>query len=182
MNLVTGDIGVIPKLSTTLTGDLLTNERHSKTSISRTMLKFPEPYFEYAIEPKSKVDEEKLSIAFTKITEEDPILKVFRRKETKELIIKGMGEMHLETILERLIKRFGVEANVRRPKIPYRETIKKSVKVEGKHKKQTGGHGQYGHVRLEIEPLSDQEFVFEEKVFGGSVPKQFIPGAEKNGI
>ncbi len=172
-----GDIGIVPKLALTTTGDTIVKDSIQEVISVRT-LSFPAPNFELAVEPKSKGDEEKLSSSLNKVVEEDPTLTVIKRRETNETIIKGMGEMHLETALERLSSKFGVQVVIKRPKIPYRETITSSIKVEGKHKKQTGGHGQYGHVWLQIEP-AEEEFVFSEKVFGGAVPKQYIPAVEK---
>ena len=172
-----GDIGIVPKLILTTTGDTIVSDSNQEV-ISITTLTFPAPNFELAVEPKSKGDEEKLSSSLNKVIEEDPTLAIIKRTETNETIIKGMGEMHLETTFERLSSKFGVEVVINTPKIPYRETITSSIKVEGKHKRQSGGHGQYGHVWLEIEP-AEEEFVFSQKIFGGAVPKQYIPAVEK---
>ncbi|MFZ3372624.1 MAG: elongation factor G, partial [Desulfitobacteriaceae bacterium] len=140
---------------------------------------FPEPTLNVAIEPKSKGDEDKLGSALARLAEEDPTIKVEKNLETRELILKGIGEMHLEIMQEKLLRKFGVAVIVRVPRVPYRETIRKQVKVEGKHKKQSGGHGQYGHVWITMEPLNNGDFEFSEHVFGGSVPKQYFPAVEK---
>jgi elongation factor G len=131
------------------------------------------------IEPKSKGDEEKIGNGLHKLLEEDPTFKIENNTETKQLLISGVGEQHLDVIVNKLKTKFGVSVNLTPPKIPYRETIKKKVKTEGKHKKQSGGHGQYGHVWIEFEPGATQDLTFEEKIFGGAVPKQYIPAVEK---
>jgi elongation factor G len=133
-----------------------------------------------AIFPKSKGDEDKLGNALARLLEEDPTLKIERNTETKENIIYALGEAQLEVVKERLKKKFGVEVELSVPTVPYRETIRKKIsRIEGKYKKQTGGHGQYGHVFIDIEPYPDEEFKFEESIFGGAVPRQYIPAAEK---
>ncbi|NPV26420.1 MAG: elongation factor G [Firmicutes bacterium] len=171
-----GDIAAIAKLQESSTGDTLT--RKDKPVILEG-IKFPNPTLSVAIEPKSKGDEDKLGTAVARLMEEDPTLRMEKNTETKETLLTGMGEMHLDIIMERLQRKFGVEVNVREPKVPYRETIRASVKVEGKHKKQTGGHGQYGHVWLALEPLYDKDFEFTEEIFGGAVPRQYFPAVEK---
>jgi len=171
-----GDFVAIPKLQETSTGDTLGIKDATQLLHG---IEFPKPSLAVAIEPKSKGDEDKLGQALIRLLEEDQTLLVEKNLETKETILKGMGELHLDIILERLQKKFGVEVNSRAPKIPYRETLRASVKVEGKHKKQSGGHGQYGHVWLEIQPLQGADFEFAEKIFGGAVPKQYIPAVEK---
>ena len=123
--------------------------------------------------------QDKLSGAIGRILEEDPTIIVEKNIETKQTILKTMGDTHLEIIQEKLAKKYGVEVVSKEMKIPYRETIRANVKVEGKHKKQSGGAGQYGHVWIEFEPYADGEFVFDEKVFGGSVPRQYFPAVEK---
>lgn len=171
----TGDIAAVSKLQETSTGDTLC--RKDKKIILKG-IDFPTPTLSVAIEPKSKGDEDKLSNALSRVLEEDPTLKLEKNVETKETILTGMGETHLDIVLERLQQKFGVEITSRPPRIPYRETIRSTVQQEGKYKKQTGGRGQYGHVWLTLEP-SDQEFEFEEKIFGGAVPKQYVPAVEK---
>jgi elongation factor G len=133
-----------------------------------------------AVKPKSKGDEDKISQGLARLMEEDPTLKYDKDAESSELVVSGMGEVHLDIMADRLKRKFGVGVTLEEPKIPYRETIKNTVKVEGKHKKQTGGRGQYGHVWIEMSPLpAGSGFEFEDKVFGGAVPRQFIPAVEK---
>jgi elongation factor G len=137
---------------------------------------FPEPVIDVAIEPKTKVDQEKLTIALQKLADEDPTFKVSLDEETGQTIISGMGELHLEIIIDRLLREFKVDANVGKPQVAYRETIRKQVKTEGKFVRQSGGRGQYGHVWVEFEPLEPGEgFVFENKIVGGTIPKEYIP-------
>lgn len=171
-----GDMAVLVKLQDTGTGDTLCTKENP---VVLEGISFPEPTFTVAIEPKSKGDEDKLGDALSKLIEEDPTVRVEKNTETKETLLTGMGDMHLDIVVERLKKRYGVDVNVRTPKVPYRETIRSEVKVEGKYKKQTGGRGQYGHVWLRLEPLADQPFEFGEEIFGGAVPKQYIPAVEK---
>ncbi len=172
-----GDIVCLTKLSNTVTGDTLCSKDQT---ITLKGINFPSPNYAKAIAPKSKDDEDKLSTAFDKLTEEDPSLAIIRNKETHETTINGLGNMHIDVMVSRLERKFGVEVILTDPIIPYRETITQSVqKIEGKHKKQSGGHGQYGHVYIDIEPLLDNDFVFEETIFGGSVPKNYIPAVEK---
>lgn len=171
-----GDIAVVAKLQDIGTGDTLCSKENS---VQLSGINFPEPRLAIAIAPKSKGDEDKLGSALARLTEEDPTIRTEKNIETKELLLYGMGEMHLEILMEKLQRKFGVSVVSRVPKVAYRETIRKHVKVEGKHKKQSGGHGQYGHVWITLEPLVDGEFVFAEEVFGGSVPKQYFPAVEK---
>lgn len=172
-----GDIAVITKLQVTGTGDTLTTKASPQIL---TGIGFPSPRYTVAIQPKSKGDEDKLGYAISKLLEEDSTLHFEKSVETKETLLSGMGEMHLEIVLERLQRKYGVEVEMSVPKVPYRETIKTSVKgIEGKHKKQTGGHGQYGHVFIDMAPLEGKEFEFNETIFGGAVPKQYIPAVEK---
>ncbi len=132
------------------------------------------------MKPKTKGDEDKIGTGLARLTEEDPTIVVRRDAETAETIVEGMGEVHLEVTADRLKRKFGAEVVLETPRIPYRETVRGTAKVEGKHKKQTGGRGQYGHVFLEISPLpSGSDFEFEDKIFGGSVPRQYIPAVEK---
>lgn len=171
-----GDIAVVAKLQETGTGDTLCSK---EKAIRLKGIDFPEPRLPVAIEPKSKGDEDKLGTALVRLAEEDLTMRMEKDIETKELLLFGMGEMHLEILMEKLQRKFGVGINMRVPKVPYRETIRKPIKVEGKHKKQSGGHGQYGHVWISLEPLMDGDFEFSEEVFGGSVPRQYFPAVEK---
>ncbi|NLY38661.1 MAG: elongation factor G [Firmicutes bacterium] len=174
---VTGDIAAVAKLQHTGTGDTLCDRAQP---VVFEPLQFPEPVISFAVEPKNKGDEEKVSSGLARFLDEDPTLRLERRVETKQTVISGLGELHLEIIVSRLAQKFGVEVELSTPKVPYKETIRGRAKVEGKHKKQTGGRGQYGHVFLELEPLQPGEgFVFEDKIFGGVVPKQYVPAVEK---
>jgi len=176
-NIIAGDIGVITKLVSTQTNDTLSDKN---APIVYPPIQFPEPMLSKAMRPKTKADEDRMSIGLAKITDEDPTVKVSKNNETKEQIISGIGETHLSVVVEKLKKRYGVDIELTTPKVPYRETITKKTKVEGKYKKQTGGHGQYGHCWLEVEPLErGKEFEFESKIFGGAIPKQYIPAVEK---
>jgi len=175
--IVAGDIGAVAKLQETSTGDSL-GERDNP--ILLPPIEFPNPSYSLALFAKSQGDEDKLSTGLARLVEEDPTLKIEKRTETRELILSGMGDVHLEVTIDRLKRKFGVEVETKTPKVPYRETFRKAVKVEGKHKKQTGGHGQYGHVWIEMTPLPEGSgFIFEESIFGGAVPKQYIPAVEK---
>ncbi|MDK2821861.1 MAG: elongation factor [Clostridia bacterium] len=172
-----GDIGAVAKLQNTLTGDTLTDKNNK---ITLKGIDFPEPTLPVAIRPKTKSDEEKLSVAISRLLEEDPTLRLYKDNETRKNILIGMGETHLDIALERMERKFGVKVEMSTPKVPYRETIRASVKrIEGKHKKQSGGHGQYGHVFIDVSPLPDSEFEFTETIFGGAVPRQYIPAVEK---
>ncbi|MCR4442727.1 MAG: elongation factor G [Peptococcaceae bacterium] len=171
-----GDIVAIAKLSETTTGDTLGVK--DKTGLLEGV-KFPAPTYSVAVEAKSRNDEDKVGTALNRLVEEDPTLRLEKNTETKETLLTGMGEQHLDITIERLQRKFGVEVNTRTPKVPYRETIRGSAEFEYKHKKQSGGHGQYGHVKLRFEPLPDQEFQFEETIFGGVVPKNYHPAVEK---
>lgn len=172
----TGDIAVLVKLQDTSTGDTLCDKDRP---VKLEGINFPEPTLTVAIQPKSKGDEDKLGDALSKLLEEDPAVRVEKNTETKQTLLTGMGELHLDILLERLKRKYGVDVTMDSPKVPYRETIRAEVKVEGKHKKQTGGRGQYGHVWLRLEPLADAPFEFTEEIFGGAVPKQYIPAVEK---
>ena len=174
--LVAGDIGATTKLNNTDTSDTLCSV---KDPVVIDEIEFPEPVLSLAIVPKAKGDEEKISNGLNKLLEEDPTFKVTNNKETGQTIVSGTGEQHLNIIVNKLVTKFGVNVDLIEPKIAYREAIKKKVKVEGKHKKQSGGHGQYGHVWIEFEPCECDDLIFEEKVFGGSVPKNFFPAVEK---
>lgn len=172
-----GEIGVVAKLKNTNTGDTLSDEHHP---IVFEKVKFAEPIIAYAIAPKSKGDEEKVSTGIHRILEEDPTLSFHRDDETKEMLLSGMGQVHLEVTLEKLKRKFGVEVIMKTPKIPYRETIKSSAKTQGRYKKQSGGRGQYGDCWVEIEPLpKGGGFEFVDKVVGGVIPRQYIPAVEK---
>ncbi len=171
-----GDIAVVAKLQEVRTGDTLCAKEHQ---IILQGIDFPIPTLSVAIQAKTKGDEDKLSSALARLSEEDPTIKISKNTETRELLLTGLGEMHLEIYLEKLTRKFGVAVSMKVPRVPYRETIRKAVKVEGKHKKQTGGHGQYGHVWINIEPSEGKDFEFAEAIFGGSVPKQYIPAVEK---
>jgi elongation factor G len=171
-----GDIAVLAKLQETETGDTLCSKNNP---LKLEGVEFPKPMLSIAIEPKSKGDEDKLGGAIGKLTEADPTLLIEKNTETKETILTGTGETHLDIVLERLRQKFGVDVTSKTPSIPYREAIKGTVQQEGKYKKQTGGRGQFGHVWLTLEPNSDDDFVFEEDVFGGAVPRQYFPAVEK---
>ncbi|RMG01486.1 MAG: elongation factor G [Nitrospirae bacterium] len=172
-----GEIGVVAKLKATNTGDTLCDE---SSPVVFERVKFAEPIISYAIAPKSKGDEEKVSAGLQRILEEDPTLNFHRDEETKEMIISGMGQVHIEVALQKLKRKFGVEVEMKTPKIPYRETIRGRAKAQGKYKKQSGGRGQYGDCWIEIEPLPrGGGFEFVDKIVGGVIPKQFIPAVEK---
>lgn len=172
-----GDIAAVAKLQDTSTGDTLGTK--DCKSILRG-IEFPVPMTSFAVEPKSKNDEEKVGAGLARFLEEDPTFKVERNAETKQTLIYGMGDTHLEIIVSRLSKKFGVEVNLNKPKIAYKETIRGTAEVEGKHKKQSGGRGQYGHVKILFEPLPrGQHFEFVDKIFGGAVPRNYIPAVEK---
>jgi len=172
-----GDIVVIAKMQDTITGDTLCDKDNP---IVFEPIKFPKPMFVKCVEPKNKGDEDKLSSALNRLMDEDMTFKYYKDTQTQQLLVSGMGELHLDIIAERVKRKFGVEVKLSTPKVPYRETIRGSVKVEGKHKKQTGGHGQYGHVWLHIEPLPPgKDFEFVDAIFGGAVPRQYIPAVEK---
>ena len=172
-----GDIAAAVGLKNTMTGDTLCDE---SSPIILEVIDFPEPVISVAIEPKTKADQEKLSLSLGKLSQEDPSLRINTDEETAQTILSGMGELHLEIIVDRLKREFKVDANVGKPQVAYRETINSAVSSEGKYIRQTGGRGQYGHVVLEIEPLErGLGFVFENKIVGGVVPKEYIPAIEK---
>ena len=172
-----GDICAVVKLSKTHTGNTL----GAKDCEKREPIHLPEPLYTAAVFPKTQSDLDKMSVALTRMIEEDPTLHIARDPETAETLVSGMGESHVEIALERVQRRFGVEVTRRDRHVPYRETIKKKARAEGRHKKQTGGHGQFGDVWLEIEPLSgdERDFVFENRIVGGVVPREYVPGVEK---
>ena len=172
-----GDIAAIVGLKNTLTGDTLCDE---DKPIVLELMDFPEPVIAVAIEPKTKADQERLSISLSKLAQEDPSFRVSFNEETGQTIISGMGELHLEIITDRLMREFKVGANVGKPQVAYKETIKKAVKIEGKFVRQSGGRGQYGHVWLDIEPLErGKGFEFVNKTVGGSIPREYVPAVEK---
>jgi elongation factor G len=172
-----GDIAAVVGLKKTLTGDTLCDE---KNPIILESIEFPEPVMSVAIEPKTKADQEKLSQSLAKLAQEDPSFSVTFNEETGQTIISGMGELHLDIIVDRLLREFKVGANVGKPQVAYKETIRAQAKGEGKFIRQTGGRGQYGHVYIEIEPLEPGKgFEFENKIIGGSIPREYIPAVEK---
>jgi len=172
-----GDIGAVPKLKDTVTGDTLTEKGHE---ITYSSVKWIEPVISFAIEPKSRGDEDKISQAIHRLMDEDLGLGYRREPQTKEFLLAGQGQMHVELAVSRLKKRYGVEVLLHPPKVPYRETIKGKADVQGKHKKQSGGHGQYGDCKIKMEPLPrGGDFEFKNEIFGGSIPKNFIPAVEK---
>jgi elongation factor G len=172
-----GDIGAVAKLSLTTTGDTLCAREHP---VILPGIEFPKANFSMAIQPQAKTDLDKMSTVLPKICDEDPSLQTRREPDTNEFIISGVGDNHLEITREKIRRKFGVEVKLDPPKIPYKETITTSTRAEYKHKKQTGGHGQYGHVLLELEPLPRGEgFEFAEKIVGGAIPQNYIPSVEK---
>jgi len=172
-----GDIAAVVGLRNTLTGDTLCDEKNPVVLLS---MEFPEPVMSVAIEPKTKADQEKLSQALSKLAQEDPSFKVSFNEETGQTIISGMGELHLEIIVDRLLREFKVGANVGRPQVAYKETIRSKSKAEGKFVRQTGGRGQYGHVYLEIEPSEPgKAFEFVNAIVGGAIPREYISAVEK---
>lgn len=172
---VAGDIASVTKLNSVLTGDTLS----AGGKLTAQKINFPAPSISVAVYPKAKGDEEKITTAFNRLAEEDPTIAVSTNNETHEQILSALGEQHIDVIVSRLKSKFGAEVELKQPKIAYRETIRKPVKVQGRHKKQSGGHGQFGDVWIEFEPCDSDELVFEEKVFGGAVPKNFFPAVEK---
>ena len=172
-----GDIGAVAKLKETLTGDLLADKGKG---VSVAPIKFPEPVISYAIEPKSRGDEEKISTSMHRLQEEDPSIGYSRDPQTKELLLAGQGQLHIEVTVAKLKRRFGVEVLLKPPRIPYRETITAATEAHGRHKKQTGGHGQFGDCKVKFEPLPrGSDFEFVDDIFGGSIPRQFVPAIEK---
>lgn len=174
---IAGDIGAVGKLAATVTGDTLAvKERPVKLE----PISFPEPIYSVALHPKTKTDVDKLGTVLPRLAEEDPTLRVRKDTDTGETVLMGMGDTHVDVVAERMQRKFGVGVNLEVPKVPYRETVTAMVQAEHKHKKQTGGHGQYGHVLIEVEPLPrGSGFEFAERVVGGAVPKNYIPAVEK---
>ena len=171
-----GDIGAVTKLIYTSTNDTLC-DKTKPVLLPRT--EFPTPCLSMAVEGKAKGDDEKISAGLHKLKDEDPVFTMGYNAETHQLLLAGIGEQHLDVLISKLKSKFNVEATMIEPRVPYRETIRKKVRVEGKHKKQSGGHGQFGHVWVEFEPGPAEGLTFEEHIFGGSVPKQYHPGVEK---
>ncbi len=175
--ITTGMIVAIPKLQSTRAGDTVGK---AGSTVTYPKIKFPKPVYSLAVDPESRADEDKLGTAIRRIIEESPTASFEKNPETGDNLLSGMGNLHIEIVLEKLKERFNVNLKTRVPQVAYRETIRKSAKAQGKHKKQTGGHGQYGDVYIEFTPLERGEgFVFEDKITGGTVPKQYIPAVEK---
>ena len=174
--ILAGDICAAVGLKTVSTGDTICDDQHP---IVLESIDFPMPVIQLAVEPKTKADQEKMGLAIQKLAQEDPTFRVNTDPETGQTILSGMGELHLEIIVDRMMREFGVGANVGKPQVAYRETIRKKAEAEGRHIKQTGGHGQYGHVKIRVEPLpAGSGFVFENEVTGGRVPKEYINPTE----
>src|SRR4051812_20521531 len=172
-----GDLAAVAKLKDTLTNDTLGDKSDPLTF---PPVKFPEPVLAYAIEPKTRGDEDKISTSMHRLEEEDPSIHYSRDPQTKELLLSGQGQLHIEVTVAKLKRRFGVDVNLKPPRIPYRETIKGATEAHGRHKKQTGGHGQFGDCKIRVEPLArGADFQFVDDIFGGSIPRQFIPAVEK---
>ncbi|MDY3869148.1 MAG: elongation factor G, partial [Pyramidobacter sp.] len=175
--ITTGMIVAIPKLQSTKVGDTL---GMAGSTVLYPQIKFPKPIYSVAIDAASRADEDKLGNAMRRMLEEDRTLVFEKNVETNDNILSGMGNLHIDIVLDKIKERFGVNLNTRTPQVAYRETIRKAAKAQGKHKKQTGGHGQYGDVHIEFSPLPRGEgFVFEDNITGGTVPKQYIPAVEK---
>lgn len=172
-----GDIGAVAKLKDTLTGDTLCDK---SAPITYPKVKLPEPSIAFAIEAKTRQDEDRMGAAIQRILEEDPSLRFYRDPQTKEFLLAGSGQQHVEVVVSKLKNRYGVDVTLKAPKIPYRETIRGTADVQGRHKKQTGGHGQFGDCRIRMEPLPrGANFEFVNQIFGGAIPKQYIPAVEK---
>ena len=177
LELHAGDLGAVAKLRDTLTGDTLGVKG---AEIQVDLAEFPEPAMTYAIEPKSRADEDKLAPAIHKLMEEDRLIRFYRDPMTNEFLIAGAGQPHIEAIVSRLKKRYHAEVTLKAPKVPYRETIRGKAEAQGRHKKQTGGHGQFGDCKIRMEPMPrGGGFEFGNEVFGGAVPRNFIPAIEK---
>ena len=175
--LAPGDVGALAKLSSVLTGDTLSQR---DLPLVLPGIEYPAPVHQMAVYPKSKDDLDKMTSALSRISEEDPCLSVTREPNTLEMLLGGLGDTHLEVAVEKMKRKFGVEIQLQTPKVPYKETIATPIKVEYRHKKQSGGHGQFGHVWLELEPMPrGAGFEFAAKIVGGSVPKEYIPSVEK---
>ena len=170
-----GDIGAVAKLASTNTGDTLCSPARP---VVLPGVSYEEPSLSMAVYAKNKGDEEKIAFGLGRLMEEDPTISVVNNQETHEMILSGLGEQHLDVVVSKLKSKFGVDVKLEAPRVPYRETIRKKVKVQGRHKKQSGGHGQFGDIWVEFEPCDSEELVFEEAVFGGAVPKFFFPAVE----
>ena len=176
-NLIAGDIGAVAKLAETTTGDTVCGRDHP---LIMPTIEFPQPTISFAVHPKTKADLDKLGSSLTRLVEEDPSLQVHRDGDTLETVLSGVGDAQLEVAAEKMLRKFGVNVIMETPKVPYKETVAISTKAEYKHKKQTGGHGQYGHVFLEVEPKPRGEgYEFSNRIVGGVVPKNYIPSVEK---
>ena len=176
-NLIAGDIGAVAKLAETTTGDTVCGRDHP---LIMPTIEFPQPTISFAVHPKTKADLDKLGSSLTRLVEEDPSLQVHRDGDTLETVLSGVGDAQLEVAAEKMLRKFGVNVRMETPKVPYKETVAISTKAEYKHKKQTGGHGQYGHVFLEVEPKPRGEgYEFSNRIVGGVVPKNYIPSVEK---
>ena len=176
-SLSAGDLGAVAKLKVTKTGDTL---REEKSTVLFNPIDFPKPAISFAVVPKAKGDEEKVSTSIQRLMEEDPTLKLSRDPQTKEMILSGIGDLHLEVAMEKMKRKFGVEVEFHTPRVPYLETIRRSAQAQGKYKKQTGGRGQYGDTWIEIIPMTrGGGFEFINKIVGGAIPKQYIPAVEK---
>ena len=174
-----GDIAAAVGLKNTTTGDTLCDEKHP---IILESMEFPDPVIRVAIEPKTKAGQEKMGIALQKLAEEDPTFKCYTDEETGQTIIAGMGELHLEIIVDRMLREFKVEANVGKPQVAYKETIRKPADSDTKYARQSGGKGQYGHVKINIEPNPGKGYEFVNSIVGGAIPKEYIPDLLTQGI
>ena len=171
-----GDIAAAVGLKNTTTGDTLCDEKHP---VILESMDFPEPVIRVAIEPKTKAGQEKMGIALAKLAEEDPTFKTYTDEETGQTIIAGMGELHLEIIVDRLLREFKVEANVGEPQVAYKETVRKLADVDNKYARQSGGRGQYGHVKIKLEPNeAGKGYEFVNAIVGGAIPKEYIPAVD----
>src|SRR6185436_7734221 len=172
-----GDIGAVAKLKETATGDTIAAKDHQ---IAIKHIDYPEAAIAFAVEPKARGDEDKLGVAVARIIEEDPTIKFHRDEQTKEFLLSGQGQLHVEIIVQKLKKKYNVDVILHPPKVPYRETITKSADAHGRHKKQSGGHGQFADCKITMEPLPrGADFEFVDEIFGGSIPRQYIPAVEK---
>jgi len=172
-----GDIGAVAKLKDTHTGETLSAKEHS---IAIEHIHYPEAAISFAVEPKARGDEDKLGVAVARIIEEDPTIRFARDEQTKEFLLSGQGQLHVEIVVSKLRKKYGVEVILHPPKVPYRETITKPADAHGRHKKQSGGHGQFADCKITVEPLPrGADFEFVDEIFGGSIPRQYIPAVEK---
>src|SRR5215469_14585533 len=172
-----GDLGAVPKLRSTLTGDTLGDKAHE---VFLDQAPMPDPAMTYAIEPKTRADEDKLAPALHKVMEEDQMVRFYRDPQTNEFLVSGSGQQHIETVVSKLKRRYHTEVTLKAPKIPYRETIRGRAEAQGRHKKQTGGHGQFGDCKIRMEPLPrGSGIVFVNDIFGGAIPRQFVPAVEK---